>query len=63
MENERHRHGLSQKALLLAILKEIEELAKRVKPLEEMARRVKRLEEVANAARPYLEMVHISELE
>jgi hypothetical protein len=53
MENERHRHGLSQKALLLAILKEIEELAKRIG----------KLEEVANAARPYLEMVHISEIE
>ena len=53
MENERHKHGLSQKALLLAILKEIEQLAKRIG----------KLEEVANAARQYLGMLEISELE
>ena len=53
MENERHRHGLSQKALLLAILKEIEDLANRVK----------RLEEVANAARQYLGMLDVTDLD
>jgi hypothetical protein len=53
MENERHRHGLSQKALLLAILKEIEELANRIG----------KLEEVANAARQYLGMLEITDLD